>query len=159
RRRQEGLPPRHRREPRSGLRERRHDLRPRPHHDHLRRRARLAHRARAGLARLLAQRLASGAATRLSAPSNVSLVAVSGRSFRHEAHARRWRPCENLVMNDDWRAVNLANWESRVPMHTGPGGYDLASFDDPEYLSGVVSYDRSRLGRLDGLDVVHLQGH
>jgi len=62
-------------------------------------------------------------------------------------------------MTDDWRAVNLANWESRVPMHTGPGGYDLASFDDPEYLSGVVSYDRPRLGRLDGLDVVHLQCH
>ena len=41
-------------------------------------------------------------------------------------------------MTDDWRTVNLANWESRVPMHTGPDGYDLASFDDPEYLSGVV---------------------
>ena len=62
-------------------------------------------------------------------------------------------------MTDDWRTVNLANWESRVPMHTGPGGYDLASFDDPEYLSGVVSYDLPRLGRLDGLDVVHLQCH
>lgn len=62
-------------------------------------------------------------------------------------------------MTDDWRTVNLANWESRVPMHTGPGGYDLTSFDDPEYLSGVVSYDLPRLGRLDGLDVVHLQCH
>ncbi|KAA0092740.1 class I SAM-dependent methyltransferase [Mycolicibacterium sp. P1-18] len=62
-------------------------------------------------------------------------------------------------MTDDWRAVNLANWESRVPMHTGPGGYDLSSFDDPQYLSGVVSYDRPRLGHLDGLDVVHLQCH
>ena len=62
-------------------------------------------------------------------------------------------------MTDDWRTVNLANWESRVPMHTGPGGYDLASFDDPEHLSGVVSYDLPRLGLLDGLDVVHLQCH
>lgn len=62
-------------------------------------------------------------------------------------------------MTDDWRAVNLANWESRVPLHTGPDGYDLASFDDLDYLSPVVRYDLPRLGRLDGLDVVHLQCH
>ncbi|MBJ7340705.1 class I SAM-dependent methyltransferase [Mycolicibacterium sp.] len=62
-------------------------------------------------------------------------------------------------MTEDWRNVNLANWESRVPMHTGPDGYDLASFEDPGYLSPVVRYDLPRLGRLDGLDVVHLQCH
>lgn len=62
-------------------------------------------------------------------------------------------------MTDDWRAINLANWESRVPLHTGPGGYHLAGFDDPDHLSGVVRYDLPRLGRLDGLDVVHLQCH
>ena len=62
-------------------------------------------------------------------------------------------------MSDDWRAVNLANWESRVAVHTGPAGYDLAAFDDPDHLSDVVRYDRPRLGRLDGLDVVHLQCH
>jgi SAM-dependent methyltransferase len=62
-------------------------------------------------------------------------------------------------VTDDWRGMNLANWESRVPLHTGPGGYHLAGFDDPDYLSGVVRYDLPRLGRLDGLDVVHLQCH
>lgn len=62
-------------------------------------------------------------------------------------------------MTDDWRRINLANWESRVPLHTGPDGYDLAAFDDPEHLSEVVRYDLPRLGRLDGLDVVHLQCH
>jgi len=62
-------------------------------------------------------------------------------------------------MTDDWRAINLANWESRVPVHTAPDGYDLAGFTDPEYLSAVVRYDLPRLGRLDGLDVVHLQCH
>jgi len=62
-------------------------------------------------------------------------------------------------MTTDWRSINLANWESRVPVHTGPDGYDLASFDDPAYLSAVVRYDLPRLGRLDGLDVVHLQCH
>ena len=62
-------------------------------------------------------------------------------------------------MTDDWRNINLANWESRVPLHTGPDGYDLAGFDHPRYLSAVVRYDLPRLGRLDGLDVVHLQCH
>lgn len=62
-------------------------------------------------------------------------------------------------MTDDWRSVNFANWESRVPVHTGPDGYDLASFDDPGYLSEVVRFDLPRLGRLDGRDVVHLQCH
>ena len=62
-------------------------------------------------------------------------------------------------MSDEWRAINRANWESRVPLHTGPGGYDLAAFDDPAHVSDVVRFDRPRLGRLDGLDVVHLQCH
>jgi SAM-dependent methyltransferase len=44
-------------------------------------------------------------------------------------------------------------------VHTGPGGYDLTAFEDPDHLSDVVRYDLPRLGRLDGLDVVHLQCH
>ena len=62
-------------------------------------------------------------------------------------------------MATDWRTVNLANWESRVPIHTGLDGYPLALFDDPQHLSDEVRYDLPRLGRLDGLDVVHLQCH
>jgi SAM-dependent methyltransferase len=62
-------------------------------------------------------------------------------------------------MTENWRAINLANWESRVPVHTGPDGYDRTSFDDPAHLSNVVRYDLPRLGRLDGLDVVHMQCH
>jgi SAM-dependent methyltransferase len=62
-------------------------------------------------------------------------------------------------MTEDWRSTNLANWESRVPVHIAPDGYDLASFDEPDHLSAVVRYDLPRLGRLDGLDVVHLQCH
>jgi SAM-dependent methyltransferase len=62
-------------------------------------------------------------------------------------------------VTDDWRNINLANWESRVPLHTGPDGYDLTAFDDPGYLSPVVRYDLPRLGRLDGRVVVHLQCH
>lgn len=60
---------------------------------------------------------------------------------------------------ENWRKLNLANWESRVPVHIGPGGYDLDSFDHPEHITNVVRYDLPRLGRLDGLDVAHLQCH
>ena len=63
------------------------------------------------------------------------------------------------VQRHDWRGINVANWESRVPVHLGPGGYDLSAFDDPEHLSRVVRYDLPRLGRLDDLDVAHLQCH
>src|SRR3954454_16876455 len=80
-------------------------------------------------------------------------------SLRRRVQEATEPSCENQPMNDDWRSINLANWESRVPLHIGPDGYDLAGFDDPDYLSDVVRYDRPRLGRLDGLDVVHLQCH
>ena len=70
----------------------------------------------------------------------------------------RWGP-DSTVPLSGWRATNLANWESRVPVHTSPGGYDLAAFDEPTHLTDVVRYDLPRLGRLDGLDVVHLQCH
>ena len=32
-------------------------------------------------------------------------------------------------MIEDWRSINLANWEARVPLHTALDGYDLAAFD------------------------------
>jgi len=58
----------------------------------------------------------------------------------------------------DYVTVNKANWNSRVVHHVR--GYPLNRFrDDPDYLSDVVTFDRDRLGPLDGLDVVHLQCH
>ncbi len=60
---------------------------------------------------------------------------------------------------ENWIAINKANWESRVAVHTGPNGYDLDAFDDPTHITDVVRYDLARLGCLDGLDVVHLQCH
>lgn len=61
---------------------------------------------------------------------------------------------------DEYTRTNLENWESRVPVHTGAGGYDLQRFvDDPDALSDVVAFDASRLGDLTGLRVVHLQCH
>ena len=60
---------------------------------------------------------------------------------------------------DGQRQANLENWEDRVPVHTGPNGYALEDFDDPEHISRVVQFDRPRLGDISGLDVVHLQCH
>ena len=59
---------------------------------------------------------------------------------------------------DDYLAVNLANWNSRVPHHVA--GYGLDEYhSDPTRLSEVVQFDRARLGDIRGLDVVHLQCH
>jgi SAM-dependent methyltransferase len=54
--------------------------------------------------------------------------------------------------------VNRANWNSRVAHHVR--GYQLEAYrSDPRHLSPVVAFDRPRLGRVEGLDVVHLQCH
>ena len=61
---------------------------------------------------------------------------------------------------DDYRAVNLANWEQRAPAHAASPDYGFDRFiADPEYLSDVVAFDRPRLGDLGGLRGVHLQCH
>ena len=58
----------------------------------------------------------------------------------------------------DHIAINRANWDSRVVHHER--AYDLDAYRaDPTHRSTVVRFDEPRLGRLDGLDVVHLQCH
>src|SRR4051794_21948503 len=60
--------------------------------------------------------------------------------------------------DDDYLAVNLANWNSRVPHHVT--GYDLDRYRaDPDAISDVLRFDLPRLGPVAGLDVVHLQCH
>ena len=61
-------------------------------------------------------------------------------------------------MNEDALAANLANWESRVPVHAAVAGLERYT-DDPEYVSGVVRHDAPALGDLTGLRVAHLQCH
>lgn len=63
-------------------------------------------------------------------------------------------------MSEDYLHVNRANWDERADAHAESPGYSVAEFiSDPARLSGVVEFDRPRLGRLDGLDVLHLQCH
>lgn len=61
-------------------------------------------------------------------------------------------------MSTDYLTVNLANWNSRVPLHEK--GYRLERFrEDPKLLSEVVRFDLPRLGEVTRLDGVHLQCH
>lgn len=66
-----------------------------------------------------------------------------------------------MPTNDDHRATNLANWNERVPIHTGESSsYQISAYvEDPQRLSTVVQFDRDRLGDLKGKRVVHLQCH
>ncbi|MDS0138171.1 MULTISPECIES: class I SAM-dependent methyltransferase [unclassified Amycolatopsis] len=57
-------------------------------------------------------------------------------------------------------AVNKANWDERAVLHAASPDYGFARFaGDPAHLSGVVRFDRPRLGELTGLRAVHLQCH
>jgi SAM-dependent methyltransferase len=60
----------------------------------------------------------------------------------------------------DYREVNRANWDERVPAHVASAGYHVKSFEaDPSYLSEVVRFDVPRLGDISGLRGLHLQCH
>ena len=64
------------------------------------------------------------------------------------------------MANEDYRAINHANWESRVAAHAASKQYGLRGYvDDPARISEVVQFDLPRLGEIAGLDVVHLQCH
>ncbi|AWV21492.1 SAM-dependent methyltransferase [Roseomonas mucosa] len=58
---------------------------------------------------------------------------------------------------EDWRALNLANWEERTAVHLGPGGYDLSSHRAGRgKLDAIVE---AELGPVAGQRVLHLQCH
>jgi hypothetical protein len=60
----------------------------------------------------------------------------------------------------DYVAVNRASWDERAPAHAASSDYAFDRFTaDPQFLSGVVRFDRPRLGDLTGRRGVHLQCH
>ncbi|HKX10972.1 MAG TPA: methyltransferase domain-containing protein [Stellaceae bacterium] len=57
----------------------------------------------------------------------------------------------------DWRTTNRANWDERVRVHLGPGGYDLAALRaGRERLNAI---EEAELGPVAGLRILHLQCH
>jgi SAM-dependent methyltransferase len=60
----------------------------------------------------------------------------------------------------DYGAINLANWEERVPAHVASPEYAVGRFaTDRSFISHVVAFDRPRLGDVTGARGVHLQCH
>jgi SAM-dependent methyltransferase len=61
------------------------------------------------------------------------------------------------MSEDDWRALNRANWDERVPVHLGAGGYNLTSLRTGEgRLDAIVE---AELDAVTDRRVVHLQCH
>lgn len=83
--------------------------------------------------------------------------------MRHAGHDHISRSGQfgfDIMSWERWRADNLAGWEDRVPIHLGPGGYDVdALLADRGRLSKTVRHDAEALGSLADLTVVHLQCH
>ncbi len=61
---------------------------------------------------------------------------------------------------DDFRRANNANWDDRVAIHLGPGGYKVEKFiADPDHLTSIVRTDSAYLGDVSGLRLLHAQCH
>jgi len=55
---------------------------------------------------------------------------------------------------------NRESWDERAPAHFASSDYSVQKFiDEPDFLSGVVTFDLPRLGDVNGLRGVHLQCH
>jgi len=83
---------------------------------------------------------------------------LDGRSLPWQAFPAAGHRPPGHLMSTEYLAINLANWNSRVPIHER--GYRLERFRaDPVLLSEVVRFDVPRLGSIAGLRGVHLQCH
>ena len=61
---------------------------------------------------------------------------------------------------DEYLDINRANWDQRAPAHATSPGYNVQKFiDDPSIISDVVTFDRTLIGNVRGLNGVHLQCH
>src|SRR5215468_5975082 len=56
-----------------------------------------------------------------------------------------------------WRDANRANWDERVGVHLGPGGYDLSALRAGR--GHLHEIEENELGDVRGLRVLHLQCH
>lgn len=69
-------------------------------------------------------------------------------------------PSDTVCGVGDYRTLNRASWDERVPAHAASPDYALARFRaDPAFLSDVVRFDLPLLGSVEGLRGVHLQCH
>src|ERR1700678_1334939 len=60
----------------------------------------------------------------------------------------------------DYREINRANWDDRVPAHLASADYKVRRFiEEPDFISAVARFDLPRIGDVAGLRGVHLQCH
>lgn len=59
----------------------------------------------------------------------------------------------------DWRALNLANWDDRVPVHLSSAFYDVEGFKVRVPAGVLPAYQRAEVGDVAGKRLVHLQCH
>src|SRR5215212_1902919 len=64
---------------------------------------------------------------------------------------------ERVMTNPDWRSVNRANWDERVGVHLGPGGYDLTNLRAGHGRFNPI--EEAELPPVAGKRIVHLQCH
>ena len=57
----------------------------------------------------------------------------------------------------DWRALNRANWDERVPIHLAAPIYDHAALRAGRATKNAI--EEAELGPVDGLRLLHLQCH
>jgi SAM-dependent methyltransferase len=57
----------------------------------------------------------------------------------------------------DWRELNRAMWDERVPLHVESGLYDVAGFKKGK--SSLRAFEEEELGAVSGKELVHLQCH
>jgi SAM-dependent methyltransferase len=57
----------------------------------------------------------------------------------------------------EWRRLNRANWDERVPIHIGSNAYDLGPLH--ERRGRLNAIEEAELGPVAGLRVLHLQCH
>jgi len=68
------------------------------------------------------------------------------------------RPSEGAAAAQaDWRQLNRANWDERVPIHLASKFYDRAGLRDPPGRLNAI--EEAELGPVAGLRVLHLQCH
>lgn len=61
---------------------------------------------------------------------------------------------------DHHARTNRDHWDARVPAHAASPDYALDRLvAEPECVSDVVAYDRSRMGDVTGVSLLHLQCH
>lgn len=62
-----------------------------------------------------------------------------------------------MTADEDWRAINRANWDERVAVHLKAPGYDLSPLRAGRGKLNVI--EEAELGDVRGLRVLHLQCH